>query len=60
LSVAPAVFIVDDDPSVLRATQRVMRAAGLETRAFASAREGATRTIRMRRAAWSWTWRCPD
>jgi FixJ family two-component response regulator len=39
LSAVPAVFIVDDDPSVLRATQRVMRAAGFETRAFASARE---------------------
>ena len=39
MSGAPAVFIVDDDPSVLRATQRVMRAAGLETRAFSSARD---------------------
>jgi FixJ family two-component response regulator len=39
MSDAPAVFIVDDDPSVRRATQRVMRAAGLEARTFASARE---------------------
>jgi len=39
MSEAPAVFIVDDDPSVLRATQRVMRAAGLEARTFASAGE---------------------
>ena len=39
MSEAPAVFIVDDDPSVLRATQRVMRAAGLTAHAFASARE---------------------
>jgi FixJ family two-component response regulator len=35
----PSVFIIDDDASVLRATQRVMRAAGLEARAFSSARE---------------------
>jgi FixJ family two-component response regulator len=35
----PSVFIIDDDPSVLRATQRVMRAAGLEACAFSSARE---------------------
>jgi len=39
VSEAPAVFIVDDDPSVLRATQRVMRAAGFEAHAFASAGE---------------------
>jgi FixJ family two-component response regulator len=35
----PSVFIIDDDASVLRATQRVMRAAGLEAHAFNSARE---------------------
>ena len=39
MSYAPAVFIVDDDPSVLKATQRVMRAAGLEARTFSSAAE---------------------
>lgn len=33
------VFIVDDDPSVRRGLSRLMRSAGLETRAFASAKE---------------------
>jgi FixJ family two-component response regulator len=33
------VFIVDDDPSVRRATSRLMRAAGFEVTTFASAEE---------------------
>ena len=36
---APAVFIVDDDPSVRKATRRVLQAAGLDARTFASADE---------------------
>ena len=33
------VYVVDDDPSVLKATSRLLRAAGFETRPFASAVE---------------------
>ena len=33
---APTVFIVDDDPSVLKALVRLMRSAGLNATAFAS------------------------
>jgi FixJ family two-component response regulator len=33
------VFVVDDDASVRRALERLLRAAGYEVRAFASARE---------------------
>ncbi|MGH6912515.1 MAG: response regulator transcription factor [Geminicoccales bacterium] len=33
---SPTVFVVDDDPSVLRALTRLFTAAGLEARAFAS------------------------
>jgi FixJ family two-component response regulator len=36
---APTVFIVDDDPSVLKALGRLMRSAGLNATAFASAQE---------------------
>ena len=36
---APTVFIVDDDPSVLKALVRLMRSAGLNATAFASAQE---------------------
>ena len=39
MSTTPAVFIVDDDPSVRKATMRVLKAAGLEARTFASADE---------------------
>ena len=35
----PIVFIVDDDLSVRRSTERLIRAAGLEVQAFTSARE---------------------
>ena len=34
-----AVFIVDDDPSFLKSTSRLLRASGYEARAFASAEE---------------------
>jgi FixJ family two-component response regulator len=36
---APIVFIVDDDLSVRRSTERLVRAAGLNVQAFTSARE---------------------
>ena len=36
---APTVFIVDDDPSVLKALARLMRSAGLNTTTFASPQE---------------------
>lgn len=36
---APIVFVVDDDLSVRRSTERLIRSAGLEVRAFGSARE---------------------
>ena len=36
---APTVFIVDDDPSVLKALARLMRYAGLNTITFASPQE---------------------
>ena len=39
MSTAPAVFIVDDDPSVRKATMRVLKAAGLDARTYASADE---------------------
>jgi len=35
----PIVFIVDDDPSVRRSTERLIRSAGLKVQTFASARE---------------------
>ena len=35
----PIVFVVDDDSSVRRSTERLMRTAGLEVQCFASARE---------------------
>jgi FixJ family two-component response regulator len=37
--VEPIVIIVDDDPSVRRSTERLIRLAGLNVRTFASARE---------------------
>jgi FixJ family two-component response regulator len=37
--VEPIVFIVDDDASVRRSTERLIRSAGLKVQAFASARE---------------------
>jgi len=37
--VEPIVIIVDDDPSVRRSTERLIRTAGLNVRAFASAAE---------------------
>src|SRR2546427_6736818 len=33
------VFVVDDDPSVRRSTERLLRSAGLKVQAFSSARE---------------------
>jgi FixJ family two-component response regulator len=36
---APTVFVVDDDPSVLRALERLFRGAGWTVRTFASAEE---------------------
>ena len=36
---APTVFVIDDDPSVRRALQRLMRSAGHRVEAFGSARE---------------------
>ena len=38
-TVAPMVFIVDDDPSVRKSMARLIRAAGYRIEAFASARE---------------------
>jgi FixJ family two-component response regulator len=35
----PIVFVVDDDQSVRRSTERLLRAAGLEVQTFTSARE---------------------
>jgi len=35
----PIVFVVDDDLSVRRSTERLIRSAGLEVQSFASARE---------------------
>ncbi len=35
----PIVFVVDDDPSIRRATDRLLRSAGLEVRTFASTDE---------------------
>ena len=36
---SPIVFVVDDDLSVRRSTERLMRSAGLEVQSFPSARE---------------------
>jgi FixJ family two-component response regulator len=36
---APIVFVVDDDLSVRRSTERLIRSVGVEVRTFASARE---------------------
>src|SRR6058998_2040233 len=35
----PIVFVVDDDPSVRRSTERLLRSAGLKVQTFSSARE---------------------
>jgi FixJ family two-component response regulator len=35
----PTVFVVDDDPSVRRATERLVRSMGFNVRTFASAKE---------------------
>lgn len=35
----PIVFVVDDDPSVRRSTERLIRSIGLEVQVFASARD---------------------
>src|SRR6267142_294477 len=35
----PVVFVVDDDPSVRRSTERLIRSAGLKVQTFRSARE---------------------
>lgn len=37
--VGPIVFVVDDDPSVRRSTERLIRSAGLEVQSFPSARD---------------------
>jgi len=39
MSLGGTVFLVDDDPGVLRALTRLLRASGREVRAFASQRE---------------------
>jgi FixJ family two-component response regulator len=39
VSVAPTVFVVDDDPSVRKALRRLIRSAGLNVEVFASAEE---------------------
>jgi FixJ family two-component response regulator len=36
---APIVFVVDDDPSVRRSTERLVRSAGFEVKTFGSAAE---------------------
>ena len=36
---APTVFVVDDDPSVRRATERLVRSIGFHVQTFASAKE---------------------
>jgi FixJ family two-component response regulator len=36
---APTVFVVDDDPSVRRSTERLVRSMGFRVKSFASARE---------------------
>lgn len=35
----PTVFVVDDDPSVLKSVERLLRASGLQTLCFASAEQ---------------------
>ena len=37
MSVSPLIYLVDDDPSVIKALGRLLNAAGWETEAFASA-----------------------
>jgi len=37
--VEPTVFVVDDDPSVRRSTERVVRSMGFDVQTFASAKE---------------------
>lgn len=39
MSIAPTILIVDDDPSVRKSLQRLIRSAGLKARTFASAEE---------------------
>ena len=40
---APTVFVVDDDPSVRRSTERLVRSMGFNVDTFASAQEFETR-----------------
>ena len=56
---APLVFIVDDDPSVRKSLARLIRAAGYNVEAFASAREFLARPPTMGPAASSSTCGCP-
>src|SRR5437764_15492104 len=35
----PVVFVVDDDPSVRRSTERLLRSVGLKVQTYSSARE---------------------
>src|SRR5471032_284616 len=39
MTAPPTVFVIDDDPSIRRAMERVMKAAGLGVSAFASAQD---------------------
>ena len=52
---APLVFIVDDDPSVRKSLARLVRAAGFDVKAFASAREFLARPVlRQKRVRLTW------
>lgn len=46
---APTVFVVDDDPAVRRALERLLRGAGWAVRTFASAEEFLQQDLRVTR-----------
>ncbi len=53
------VYLVDDDPDLLKALQRLLQSAGLQSRGLRLGAGSFCRaTTATRRAAWCWTCRC--
>ena len=53
-----AVHIVDDDASVLRALERLLRAAGYDSRTYSSATEFLQAERPEGPHVWCWMWTC--
>ena len=57
---APIVQIVDDDPSFLTATSRLLRASGFAVKTFSSASEFLAQLDPMRPVVWWPICKCPE